>query len=445
MLGWFANTPDPDAGLLGFRRVSDTLGATPWYLRLLRDESVAAERMARLLGASRYATELLLEAPDAVTLLADDEDLVPRGSEALHNELSSIVDRHDAAEEAVAAIRSVRRRELFRIAAAELTGVAPAEAAGAALSDVVEKAIDAALTATRREVDPDDLVEFTIVGMGRFGGHELGFGSDADVMFVYRARPGVDDEAALRRASAIAEELRRLLMAPSSDPPLDIDADLRPEGRQGPLVRSLESYAAYYERWSATWEAQALLRADVVAGDAELGADFLTMIDSVRWAGALADNELVEVRRLKARMESERLPRGADTTLHTKLGRGGLSDVEWVVQLLQLRHGTQVPALRTTRTLDALEAARQAGLVTDVDAGHLARSWRLATSIRNAIMLVRGRASDMIPTDVKDLGAVAFVLGYAADDSGRLLEDYRRTTRQARRVFDRLFYGIEED
>lgn len=444
MLGWFADTPDPDAGLLGFRRVSDVLGATPWYLRLLRDESVAAERMARLLGTSRYATELLLEAPDAVTLLADDDDLVPRSSEALRTELSSIVDRHDQAEEAVAAIRSVRRRELFRIASAELTGVASAEAAGAALSDVATTAIDAALTATRRAIDPDGLVDFAIIGMGRFGGHELGFGSDADVMFVYRPRSGVDDEAAQRRASAIAEELRRLLMAPSGDPPLDIDADLRPEGRQGPLVRSLDSYAAYYERWSATWEAQALLRADVAAGDRELGDDFLAMIDSVRWAGALTDDELVEVRRLKARMESERLPRGADPTLHTKLGRGGLSDVEWVVQLLQMRHGAQVPALRTTRTLAALEAACEAGLITDGDAGHLATSWRLATSMRNAIMLVRGRASDMIPTDVKDLGAVAFVLGYPADDSGRLLEDYRRTTRQARRVFDRLFYGIEE-
>lgn len=445
MLGWFADTPDPDAGLLGFRRVSDVLGATPWYLRLLRDESVAAERMARLLGTSRYATELLLEAPEAVTLLADDDDLVPRGRSALQSELTSIIDRHDDPQEAVAAIRSVRRRELFRTAAAELLGVASAEAAGAALSDVATSAIDAALAATRRVTDPEDLVEFAIIGMGRFGGRELGFGSDADVMFVYRSRDGVDDEAAFRRAAAIAEELRRLLMAPSGDPPLDIDADLRPEGRQGPLVRSLDSYAAYYERWSATWEAQALLRADFAAGDAALGEDFLGMIDAVRWGEALSDDELVEVRRLKARMESERLPRGADPSLHTKLGRGGLSDVEWVVQLLQMRHGAEMPDLRTTRTLAALEAAHRAGLLTDPDADHLATSWRLATAMRNAIMLVRGRASDMIPTDVKDLGAVAFVLGYPADDSGRLLEDYRRTTRLARKVFERLFYGIEED
>lgn len=445
MLGWFADTPDPDAGLLGFRRVSDVLGATHWYLRLLRDESVAAERMATILGTSRYATDLLLGAPEAVTLLAEDDDLVPRTPEALALELGSVVERAEDAERAVAAIRGVRRRELFRIAAMTLLRKPAAEQIGTALSDVAAGSLSAALTAIRHTADPDDSVEFAIASMGRFGGHELGFGSDVDVMFVYRARPGVAEEQAQRAASAIAEELRRLLMAPSADPPLDIDADLRPEGRQGPLVRSLDSYASYYERWSATWESQALLRADIAAGDAALAADFMDLVDSIRWQGRLSDDDVIEVRRLKARMEAERLPRGVDPALHTKLGRGGLSDVEWVVQLIQLRHGHELPRLRTTRTLDALEEARLAGLVTDADARQLADAWRLATAIRNAVMLVRGRASDVVPTDVRDLRAVAYVLGYSAEGTGRLVDDYRRTTRVARRVFDRLFYGITDE
>jgi len=445
MLGWFADTPDPDAGLLGFRRVSDVLGATHWYLRLLRDESVAAERMATVLGTSRYATDLLLGAPEAVTLLAEDDDLVPRTPEALALELGSVVERAEDAERAVAAIRGVRRRELFRIAAMALLRESAADQIGTALSDVAAGSLAAALTAIRHAVDPDDTVEFVIVSMGRFGGHELGFGSDVDVMFVYRARAGVEDEQAQRAASAIAEELRRLLMAPSADPPLDIDADLRPEGRQGPLVRSLDSYASYYERWSATWESQALLRADIAAGDAPLADAFMALVDSIRWQGPLSDDEIVEVRRLKARMEAERLPRGVDPALHTKLGRGGLSDVEWVVQLLQLRHGHELPRLRTTRTLEALEEARLAGLVTDADARQLADAWQLATAIRNAVMLVRGRASDLVPTDVRDLRAVAFVLGYSAEGAGRLVDDYRRTTRVARKVFDRLFYGITDE
>jgi [glutamine synthetase] adenylyltransferase / [glutamine synthetase]-adenylyl-L-tyrosine phosphorylase len=445
MLGWFADGPDPDAGLLGFRRVSDSLGSTHWYLRLLRDESAAAERLAHLLASSRYATDLLLQAPESVSMLADDSELEPRSRETLIAEVEAVADRHDDPEAAVAAIRAMRRRELFRIAAAELLRVAGPEQSGTALTDVAVAAVEGSVRVAREAVDPGGSVDFAVIGMGRFGGQELGFGSDIDVMFVYEARPAVGEEAAVRAAAAIAEELRRLLMAPSGDPPLDIDTDLRPEGKQGPLVRSLASYAAYYERWSSTWEAQALLRAAFVAGDRGLGERFLGVVDHLRWIDPLTVDDVTEVRRLKARMESERLPRGADPTLHTKLGRGGLSDVEWVVQLLQMRHSADVPSLRTTRTLAALEAARAAGLIVDRDADELAAAWRMATAIRNAVMLVRGRPSDMVPVDVRELRAVAFVLGYRLDQSGRMLEDYRRVTRRARLVFERLFYGIDNE
>jgi glutamate-ammonia-ligase adenylyltransferase len=446
MLGWFADAPDPDGGLLGFRRVSDALGSTHWYLRLLRDESVVAERLAHVLATSRYATDLLLRAPESVGMLADEAELSPRSLAALQAEVTSVVDRHTEAESAVAAIRSIRRRELFRIAVAEVLGIADSEQAGAALSDVAIATVDGALRVARDSVEGsgDQVVSFAIIGMGRFGGHELGFGSDVDVMFVFEPRAGVDETVATKAAAALAEELRRLLMSPSGDPPVDIDADLRPEGRQGPLVRSLGSYAAYYERWSATWEAQALLRAEVVAGDARLGAAFVSLVDPIRWGGALSRDELTEVRRLKARMEAERLPRGANPHLHTKLGRGGLSDVEWVVQLLQMQHAADVPALRTTRTIEALTVAQGAGLLDERDARELVESWRLATAIRNAVMLVRGRASDVVPTEVRELRAVAFVLGYPLADSGRLVEDYLRVTRRARLVFERLFYGADE-
>jgi len=257
---------------------------------------------------------------------------------------------------------------------------------------------------------------------------------------VYDAPPGVDESAANAAAFALANEVRTRLMAPSTDPPLEIDADLRPEGRQGPLVRSLASYAAYYERWSSPWEAQALLRALPIAGDADLGADFVALIDPLRYpAAGVTDEHRREIRRLKARMESERLPRGADPALHTKLGRGGLSDVEWVVQLLQLEHGHTDAALRTTQTLAALDAC--GAYMSADDAEALRDAWRIATAVRNANTLVRDRASDLVPTDIAELRGVAYALGYPLSDSGRLLEDYRRATRRARRVVERLFYG----
>ena len=188
--------------------------------------------------------------------------------------------------------------------------------------------------------------------MGRLGGGELGYGSDADVMFVCEPVDGVDDSAAVRWSVTIAEQVRTLLGTPSADPPLEVDAGLRPEGRNGPLVRTLTSYAAYYAQWAQPWEIQALLRAHRVAGDEDLGERFLLMVDKTRYPpGGVSAEAVQEIRRIKARVDAERLPRGADPNTHTKLGRGGLADIEWTVQLLQLRHAHKIPALHNTSTL----------------------------------------------------------------------------------------------
>ncbi|WP_329121268.1 bifunctional [glutamine synthetase] adenylyltransferase/[glutamine synthetase]-adenylyl-L-tyrosine phosphorylase [Streptomyces sp. NBC_01353] len=456
LLGWFADSADPDAGLLGFRKVSDALGKTPWYLRLLRDEGAAAENLARVLSAGRLAPDLLLRAPEAVALLGDPEGLKPRGRDHLEQEILAAVGRADGAEQAVAAARGVRRRELFRTAAADLiasygTEDNPREADPGALVDQVGQAltglnaatIAGALRAAVREGWGDTLpTRFAVIGMGRFGGNELGYGSDADVLFVHEPREGVDEQEAARAANQVVTEMRRLLQVPTADPALLIDADLRPEGKSGPMVRTLKSYEAYYRRWSLVWESQALLRAAPMAGDADLARRFIDLIDPLRYpAEGLGEDAVREIRRLKARMETERLPRGADPTLHAKLGRGGLSDVEWTVQLFQMRHGWAEPGLRTTRTREALAAAHAAELLPTEEAQILDEAWVLATRVRNAVMLVRGRPGDTFPSDGRELAAVGRYLGYTPGHVGEMVDDYRRITRRARAVVEELFYG----
>lgn len=446
MLGWFADAPDPDAGLLGFRQISDKLGATPWYLRLLRDETAVAARLARLLGTSRYATGLLLHAPDAVAMLASDTELDPRPPEALLAEARATVGRYPAhAENAVAAVRGLRRRELFRTAVADLTGHIDIEQVGLALSALNDTTIQAALDAAIGKVEMERRAplgtRFAVIAMGRLGGLECSYGSDADVMFVHAPLEGVPERESTDAAFAVANELRRLLTLPAPDPPLLIDPDLRPEGRQGPLVRTLASYAAYYERWSSPWESQALLRARFAAGDPSLGAGLLALADPLRYPpGGISDTAVLEIRKLKARMEAERLPRGADPALHTKLGPGGLSDVEWVAQLIQLRHAGRLPSLRTTRTLETLRAAVAEGLLSPEDETALAQAWRFASRIRDAVVLVRGRAADSIPVDLRERALISRAMGYPSDSSEDLVEDYRRITRRARRVMERAFY-----
>ncbi len=436
LLGWFADAPDPDTGLLAFRRLSEALGSTHWYLGMLRDEGAAAQRLAVLLATSRYAADLLMRAPEACALLARDEDLQPRSTGDLARELGSAAMRHSDPVEGVAAVRAIRRRELFRTAAADVFGLLDVEAVGEALTWVAEATLEAGLGVAMSAVEaarggplPTDMA---VVAMGRLGGAEMSYASDADVVFVHQPHPGADEQRAQEAATAVASELRRLLALPGPDPALVVDADLRPEGRQGPLVRTLASYQAYYERWAGLWEFQALLRARAVAGERSVGEAFIAGIDRLRYREhGLTEAEVIEIRRIKARVDTERLPRGADPATHLKLGRGGLADVEWTVQLLQLRHAGGEERLRSTSTLQALNACAQVGLVSAAEEVALAESWRFASRIRNASMLVRGRPADSLPSSVRDRRGVAFLCGYRSDESERLVNDYRRVARRA--------------
>src|SRR5690606_7141118 len=404
-----------------------------------------AERLIRLLGTSALVPDLLVRAPEVLRLLAapgpGQRDELRRDPAEFAAALRTTVARQHDPDGAAATARSLRRHELLRVAAADLLGLLDVEEVCAALSSVWVAVLQATLDAVLRAAGPGP-ARLAVIGMGRLGGAELGYGSDADVLFVCEPVGGASDHEAATWATGIAETVRRKLAAPNPDPALIIDADLRPEGRSGPLVRTLDSYRAYYARWSQPWEAQALLRATVVAGDEDLGTRFLHMVDPIRYPPDGIDAATVtEIRRIKARVDEERLPRGADRSTHTKLGHGGLADVEWTVQLLQMQHAGDVPELRTTSTLEGLREAAEAGLLRREDAEELAAGWRMATRARNAVMLVKGKPGDQLPRSGRELAAVAAALGYPADDPGVFLDDYRRTTRRACAVVERVFYG----
>ncbi|WP_018503549.1 bifunctional [glutamine synthetase] adenylyltransferase/[glutamine synthetase]-adenylyl-L-tyrosine phosphorylase [Parafrankia discariae] len=456
MLPAFADAPEPDAGLLAYRQVSEALGRTPWYLRLLRDSAGAADRLARVLATSRYVADLMARAPESVRLLRTEEELRPVPREALVRTLLAVAHRNPDAEDAVGRARAVRRVELVRVACADLLGLLDVGAVGRALSDAAAATIEAALLIARREVanvrgvrgaggaggsggfdGGDGLpVRLAVVAMGRLGGGELSYGSDADVLFVHEAEPGVGEARAARLATEIIEELHRLLALPGPDPPLTLDAALRPEGRSGPLSRTIEGYSFYYERWSAGWEAQALLRAHPLAGDVELAARFCRLADRVRYPRSLAAGTIAESVRLRGRMGRERIPRGVDRTLHVKFGPGGLTDVEWTLQLLQLGHAWRLPGLRTTVTRDGLRAAAGAGLLAAGELAALDRAWTLASRVRNGIMLTSGQAGDVLPAGPPDLERVARALGYPAETVHELPAGYRRAAARARSVVD---------
>jgi glutamate-ammonia-ligase adenylyltransferase len=435
MLQWFADGADPDYGLLAFRRLSDDLGESYWFLRMLRDSSGAAKRLTSVLAASRFVGSLLERIPEAAAWFGNEEELRPRPFAVLRDEALATVARHSTADAAAPALRTARRREVLRLAIASVLGFIDVQTLGQSLSDVTTALLTGTLAAIHTS---EDGLEFAIVAMGRYGGQELGFGSDADVIYAYRATT-LSGEDAQTRAEALVSELLRL--TEDLRLPLDLDINLRPEGKNGAVARSLDSYRAYYKRWSLTWEAQALLRARAAVGDPGLMADFEKLADEVRFPAQIAEKDVREVKRIKARVESERLPQGADPARHLKLGRGSLSDVEWFVQLIQLQHGHAVPALRTTSTLAALAAAVEEGFIPDAEADRLREAWVFASRARSAVTLWTAKTLDVLPTDRQQLDGVARIMGYAPGSASVLDDDYLRATRLARAVFEKRFYG----
>ncbi|WOC13678.1 bifunctional [glutamine synthetase] adenylyltransferase/[glutamine synthetase]-adenylyl-L-tyrosine phosphorylase [Gordonia sp. MP11Mi] len=449
LLEHISDAPDPDAGLLNYRKLSEQMGTTSWYLRLLRDDGVVAESLMRVLGTSEYIADLLMRSPDVIQMYsigATGPKLTEIDSADVAKGLRASMRRAPDLTRAIAVARSHRRAELARIASADILGLMSVQEVCRALSMVWAAVLDAALDKvieeslrTRGTAAP---ARIAVIGMGRLGGGELGYGSDADVLFVCEPVTGFDDSDAVAWAQSVAEQVRTMLGSPSADPPLEVDIGLRPEGRNGPVVRTLVSYAAYYRQWAEAWEVQALLRAHTIAGDGDLGLDFLHMIDKTRYpAGGVSPDAVREIRRIKARVDSERLPRGADPATHTKLGRGGLADVEWTVQLTQLRYAHDYPSLHNTSTLETLAAIAAADLIPTEQVDILTDAWITATHARNALVLVRGKPVDQLPGPGRQLRAVAYAAGWPQEDATEFLEHYMRVTRRAKAVVIEVFGG----
>lgn len=450
LMDWLSTSADPDAGLLNYRKLSDAAHDRAWFLRMLRDEGIVGQRLMKILGTSPFTADLIIAAPDFVRQLGDTAT-GPRLKEVAPDQVNKALvaasKRHSDPDKAVAVARSLRRVELARIASADLLDFMGTAQVCTELSYVWDAVLQASLLAeVRWSLWRHGLTEpparIAIIGMGRLGGAELGFGSDADVLFVCEPGPGVDDAEAVKWATAICDGMRARLAKPSGDPPLEVDLGLRPEGRSGPTVRTLESYERYYRQWGEVWEIQALLRATHIAGDPELGERFLRMIDEFRYPDQGASASAIrEIRRIKARIDNERLPRGADRNTHTKLGRGALTDIEWTVQLLTMMHAHEYPGLHNTSTLETLDVLKAEGILDAWKVAVLRDAWLMATDARNALVLVRGKRMDQLPQPGPALAQVAGAAGWDPEDYQGFLETYLKLTRRARKVVDELFWG----
>jgi [glutamine synthetase] adenylyltransferase / [glutamine synthetase]-adenylyl-L-tyrosine phosphorylase len=446
---------DPDGGLHVLRDLVEAQGDGSLLLRHLRDQPAASELLGRVLGTSRLAGELLISQPQGIDWLRDPR---LRDAPRTGEELARMAVARLHWQDTTAALRRFKQLELLRVVLRDVDAVTPERGPGlgagpaSELTAIAEACLVAALRAELRRrteelglASPDGLpVTITIIGMGTLAGGELTYASDLDVMFVHEVVDGADEAAATALALSIAANVMTSLSAITPDgTAFEIDADLRPEGRNGPLSRTLGSYEAYWERWAEPWEHQALLRVRSVAGDRDLGRRFERAAADRAHAGGLDQERRVATRRMKARIEKERVPRRVDPERHVKLGPGGISDVEWTVQLLQLEHGANRTALRSPSTLAALDAIQDEGILDHRDVERLRDGFRFATTVRNRLALLRQRDTDVLPTGDR-LEQLARAMGYGRGGRQQLEADWFRHARHIRAITERSFYGMTD-
>lgn len=429
-LDWLSLSPDPDLGLAQLRLLLARSPDHSALVTLLQNNPLAGERLCLLLGTGKLLGDLLDRIPEFVPRLADDTLLADiRDAEGATARLRGLLDSRPDYEAKVGTIRRFVRRRKLRIAARDVLAGAPTDVTLRSLSDSADAALDGALH-TVTEGQPDG---FGVIAMGKWGGRELSYGSDLDLIYVRSEQAGPE------RAQSWATSLSKVLAEPNKHgDAYELDAGLRPEGRGGPLVRSLDSYRRYYEEWADAWEILAMVKARVTSGDPALLEEFNEMLEPVVWRTKLPIGLERDIRAIKARVESERIPTGEDPDFHLKLGPGGLSDVEFVVQLLQLRHGGANPDLRLTGTVEALGRLRDLDVVNAADFHALHDAYLFCTRVRLRLHLQRGLVSESLPTDPEASSRLAVSLGF--DRTSDLRERYRRYTRRARRSFESLFY-----
>jgi glutamate-ammonia-ligase adenylyltransferase len=440
MMDWLSQAPNPDLGLAQLRLLVTSTPDNAVLISAMRDNPVAAERLCTLLGTGKLLGRLLDRIPPSLSRLGDDEALAAFPShEALDAEAERRLSLHAGRDNAPEALRRFAEAHLLWIASRDLIGQIDETLIGQHLSHLADASVQAALSSATRLLRDDGLKPppMAIIAFGKWGGRELNYGSDLDAMAVFRSGAENDAETAAR---AVESLLAILNPGATVWPGLTLDLDLRPEGRKGPIARSIESFVTYWARWADTWELQALLRARPAAGDPDLGAEFVAAAqDRLFGDGPTRESER-DIRQMKARVEQERISPDEDPEYHMKLGRGGMADVEWLVQLLQLRHGAAALPLRTASTLAGLHALGDADLISPEQAQILEASYRFCARVRNRLFLQAGRPRDSLPADPAEVTRLARSLSYARHPRTTLREEYRRLTRRARRVFEALFY-----
>jgi glutamate-ammonia-ligase adenylyltransferase len=460
-------TPDPDQAIAHLAEFAAALEAPEPYFRLLAEAPRVARQLLSLFGTSDFLSKRFLRHPELVDqLLRDDQVVLVKDLGAFRAEVAerlALVPPSDSIDESLerklGELRRVKNEEVLRIAMHDIAGSIDLGSVAEQLSDLAEALLGAALDLAEEEARAKGKMppgRLTVVALGKLGGRELGYHSDLDLVFLYpdEAAPGAPGEAQTQTHALyvrLAQRFLSFLQMPLREGLLyKIDTRLRPSGNQGALVTSVQGFARYHrgaadspQVRSQLWERQALLRARLAAGDEALWHRMRSeVLDPVLFRPDVDRPAIAaEIRRMRERMEAE-IGQESTKGKNPKVGRGGIVDIEFAVQYLQLAWGHEVPSIRTPSTPVALRRLRDAGLLRQPTWQDLAGAYEFHRRLATRMRIVHDYGIDYLPAGGRALAQLARRLGYHGEDPGaRLLSEYERVTEAARRAFDEVLAG----
>lgn len=454
------DSPNPEAALNRFSRFAEASFNRKSLYHLLRDAQPLIHPVVLGFGASTYLSEILIRTPEYFYDIIDPDVIEPQKTSAImYQELNQSISRFASVEQKLRILRRYKRRETLRIGLRDLLKVADVETTTLELSNLAEATLQHCYEIGRDQImkpkfgtplneEGTGPCRFAIIGMGKLGGYELNFSSDIDLIFVY------SDDASTDMGTDNSEYFSRfcefIIKAMSEILPegyvFRVDIRLRPESGAGVIIRSMESYESYYEGWGDLWERQALIKARPVAGDMAFGDEFIRMIQPFVYQRYLDGVTLTEIkadiRRTKGRIEERLVSEGSTLEKHVKLGPGGIRDIEFTVQCLQMIHGAKRKSLCSHNTLEVLAALKESTLLSAADADALMAAYRFLRTVENCIQIEADQQRYSIPDGETEERELARRVGYPHTTEIDALEtfraDYRAHTERVRDIFRKI-------
>lgn len=439
---------DPDASLSNFERFSEAFGGKLTLFRYLQDDPRALEVLAQLFGFSQFLSEILILNPEYFDLVTNLESLSQsQSAEELARDLTHSMAALHSRDLRLDTMRRFKRREILRIGLRDMLHLADLPAIVRDTSHLADALVEAAFrlsVQTAYNLPPDSFMQGTqapisVFALGKLGGEELNYSSDIDLLFV----AGIAEDRTLMR---VAEQtIQNLAQSTGEGYLYRVDMRLRPQGSSGPLAPSIDYCLSYYESWAEPWEMQALIKARQITGDRQLGTRFSRFVEGLVYAKQVDISAITEIQHVKKRMEN-RLSHNSEDKMNVKLGRGGIRDVEFTVQLLQLLTGADHPELRTGNTLDALQRLKDLGRIAEVEAMKLQEAYCYLRRLENYLQIVDEFPLHSLPEDREALNRLARRMGYRGNEPGARLEaELQQLTDAVRVTHERYFYPEAAD